>query len=276
MKFNTDSYYAIGSSHTVCQDYSLSKLISYNIENDAAFALVCDGCSGSENSDFGARLIAKCAENRLKYFFAEEKSFRLKLADAADYCRDILDLNKECLDATLLFAQADFNGYEIRAYGDGGILKLKHDGTIEYTFIEYPSGAPLYLNYYLDNDRFERYKSQFGLQRKIYKWNLSSDNESNVNFTVVSDESGEPYVEYGDNDYKVIAVASDGIASFMKYIDKTIEPANMIDIVRQVMDFKSVKGEFIKRRMNGFKNYCEKNSLKHLDDFSIAGISFEK
>lgn len=274
MIFNTDSYYAIGSSHSVCQDYSLSGLKNYNVENDTAFALITDGCSASENTDFGARLLAKCAEHRIKWFFPDEKSFRLKTIDAANYCVDVLDLNKECLDATLLFIQADFNGYEIRAYGDGGILKLGYDGSVEYIFIEYPSGAPLYLNYYSNEERFERYKSMFGLKRHIHKWKI--DSEGNKTYKVDSDENGEPYVEYGSHDYKVIAVVSDGIASFVKSIDKTVEPANMIDVVTQIMDIKGVKGKFVHRIINGLNRFCEKNSLKHTDDFSIAGISFEK
>lgn len=273
MIFNTDSYLAIGSTHSRCEDDTTIGLKGYNSDNDSAFSCISDGCSGSYRSYFGSMLLTKCAENRLKYYLPDESSFREKLLVDINNQRENLDLNKDCLDATLLFAQTNEIGYDIWAYGDGSILKLRHDGNIEFTLIEYPSGAPLYLNYYIDNSRFDAYKQQYGLQRKIYNY-LITPNEFTV--SVDYDYTGLPYIEEGKNDYKVVAVTSDGIASFMEFANKNSRQADIIEIVRQIMSFKSIKGEFIQRRMNGFKFYCEKNNIKHTDDFSIAGISFEK
>lgn len=276
MIFNTDSIFLQGSTHLICQDYALGGLKSYNeiSNNDAVFSLVVDGCSGSPNVDFGARIVAKCAENRIKFYLPEELLFRKRLISAIDtHCED-LDLNKDCLNATLLFIQSIKDQYEVRAYGDGAILKLRHDGNIELTIIEYPSGAPLYLSYYIDDRSFERYKSQYGLQRKIFKYLVTPTDET---FTVTSDETGLPYIEDGlTDDYKIIAVASDGISSFAKYVNKLPVYLDPTIIARHLMDFKSIKGKFIQRRVNAFKDYCEKNCIKHTDDFSMAGISFER
>lgn len=274
MIFNTDSIFIQGSTHKICDDFSICGLKSYNIDNDAAWAILSDGCSGSLFTDTGSRIIAISAKNRLKYYLPEELSFRTKLISAINIIRSDLELNKECLDATLLFVQAIRNEYEVRVYGDGAILKLRHDGNIELTIIEYPSGAPLYLNYYLDDNRFEAYKSQYGLQRKIFKYILDKDSE---NLTVTLDYDGLPYIEEGISDtYKAIMVASDGLTSFAKFNNKQAEYMDPVFIARQLMDFKSIKGKFIERRVNGFKDYCEKNNIKHTDDFSMAGISFEK
>lgn len=272
MILNTDSFFTIGSTHKTCDDYSLSNIIDYGMLDSSAFSAICDGCSGSNFTDTGARIIAKCAENATKYYLPDEKVFRTRVLSRIAFIRDELLLNKDALDATLLFAQADRSGYEIRAYGDGSIIKIRNDGNIEFTLIEYPSGAPLYMNYYIDDERLGRYKKTFGLQRKIFRYLITP-----IDFSVKLeiDETGGPFVEYGNNDYKVIAVTSDGIASFMKFSNGSEYPADIVEIVRNLADFKSVKGEFIQRRMNGFKNYCQKNSLKHTDDFSIAGISFE-
>jgi serine/threonine protein phosphatase PrpC len=274
MIFNSDSYFSIGSTHKRCEDYSLCGLKSYGAENDASWALISDGCSGSPNTHVGSLLISICAEIRLKYHLSEESSFRSRLLSAIDIQRENLELNKECLDATLLFVQSTKNQYEVRAYGDGSILKLRNDGIIELTLIEYPSGAPLYLNYYLDDIRFEMYKSQYGLQRKIFKYIIGKDSET---FTVTSDETGLPYIEEGIiDDYKAIVVTSDGITSFAKYVNKQPEYIDSVFIARHIMDFKSIKGKFIERRINAFKDYCEKNLIKHTDDFSMAGISYER
>lgn len=275
MILNTDSCFFIGSLHKTCQDFAISEIKSLAIENDTAISIVSDGCSGSKNTCFGSRIISKCAENRIKYYLPEENSFRNKLLLAIDDARDTLYLNPESLDATLLFIQSTFTDYEVRVYGDGAILKLKYNGDIEFTLIEYPSGAPLYLNYYLDNRRFDRYKEQYGLQRKIFKYIIKSNELSRSETTI--DHTGLPYIEDGSNDdYKAIVVTSDGISSFVKSINKTKELVDPVIIAKAIMDFKSVKGEFIQRRMNGFKYYCDINSIKHTDDFSVAGISFEK
>lgn len=273
MILNTDSYYYIGSTHKHCEDYALSGLKSFSSFEDSAYCLISDGCSGSVNTDFGARIISKCAENKLKWNLPSENVFRARVLADIDLNCNTLELNLECLDATLLFVQSTKDEYEVRVYGDGSILKLREDGNIEYTFIEYPSNAPLYLNYYINNNRMLAYKEHYGLLRKVYKYVITP---TNFSITMDSDTSGEPYIETGYTDYKVIAVSSDGIASFAKFINKNPEAADMVEIVRQVMDFKSIRGKFIERRLNGLNNYCEKNNLKHTDDFSIAGISYEK
>lgn len=261
----SNKYYSIGSSHISCEDYAISGLS----DNNKAYALISDGCSSSKNTDFGSRIISKCTENIIKYNLPDEYLFRNKLLLDINLNNSNLELNKNCLDATLIFINSELLEYKIYAYGDGGILKLKHNGEIEFTYIEYTSGAPLYLNYYLDGSRFDNYKKQYGFQRKITKYLITP---TEFSISLYYDNTGEPHIECGQNDYKVISVVSDGIISF----NKNSQPADIIEIVRQIMDFKSIKGEFIQRRMNGFKLYCEKNNLKHTDDFSMAGISFEK
>ncbi len=274
MTFNADKIFLQGSTHTVCQDYALAGLKSYNEDNDAAWALIADGCSGSPNVDFGARVVAKSAENRLKYFLPDELPFRKKLISSIDaHCAD-LELNEDSLNATLLFLQSIKNEYEVRAYGDGAIVKLQHDGNIDLTIIEYSSGAPLYLSYYIDDAQFERYRDQYGLQRKIFKYLITPNDET---LTVALDETGLPYIEKGITDnYKAITVTSDGISSFARFVNKLPAYIDPVFIARHIMYFKSIKGKFIERRINAFKDYCDKNGIKHTDDFSMAGISFER
>jgi len=49
---NADSYFEIGSTHLVCQDYALSGLYK-----DMCYGIVSDGCSSAENSEIGAQIL---------------------------------------------------------------------------------------------------------------------------------------------------------------------------------------------------------------------------
>lgn len=58
---NSDCYFEIGHSHTICQDYALTGKI-----NDVlSYAIISDGCSSSPLVDVGARLLAHSAKEYL-------------------------------------------------------------------------------------------------------------------------------------------------------------------------------------------------------------------
>ena len=275
MLLSSDFIFERGSHHQVCEDYASSGVKNSNSDSISAFAAISDGCSGSPNSDIGSRIVIKCAENKIKHDFPEEELFRKRVFNNMEACCEDLGLNKNALDATLLFLHVNNNGYEIRAYGDGSIIKLKHDGTIEFTLIEYPSNAPLYFNYYgfSNYNRLNQYKSSFGVVRNIYKYIINPDSSDCI---ISIDEDATPYIERGENEYKVIAVTSDGISSFFKQsVENPYESICEEDIVKLLMDYKTVDREFIQRKMNGFKKHCKMNNWKHSDDFSMAGVSFE-
>lgn len=274
MILNSDSYFSIGTTHRICQDYSLN-----GSRNDGygEWASVSDGCSGSAFTDFGSRILV----HSLKYSLYQQFNSSLLLKDAlkdAPAINSYCNLPEQALDATLfhLFIESDsglcnYKKYTISAFGDGAIIKIRNDNAIEFTYIEYPSGAPLYLNYYSNPKRFKAYTDEFGLQRKIYNY-VFTDNIV-TDFKVDTDCNGEGLTESGlCDDYKAILVTSDGISSF---IGPNNTPIEITVLVRELCNFKSYKGEFIKRRMNGFKNYCEKEGWKHTDDFSMAGIHID-
>ena len=56
MTVQCDAFFAIGSTHDICQDYALA----LNISN-RSLLIVSDGCSASPSTDIGARILSRCA-----------------------------------------------------------------------------------------------------------------------------------------------------------------------------------------------------------------------
>ena len=52
-----DVFYAIGSTHHVCQDFAVA---------NGDFVILSDGCSSAKDSDWGARLLVKACHNVIK------------------------------------------------------------------------------------------------------------------------------------------------------------------------------------------------------------------
>jgi hypothetical protein len=272
MILNSDSYYFQGSNHKHNDDYALNGKTN---QEYCEWAAISDGCSGSRFSDCGARVMIHSSVESIFQEITNIEFFEKELLNNAKYAKEALFLPEKALDATLFHLAVNndsclksYKKYVINAYGDGAIIKIKNDNSVELTYIEYPSGAPLYLNYFSNPERFKNYKNQYGLQRKIYKYTFI--NNIAIGFKVDIDSAGDSYFEIGSvDDYKAILVTSDGISSFIDQDKKHIE---LSILVRNLIDFKSYKGEFIQRRMNGFNILCEKQGWKHTDDFSIAGI----
>lgn len=275
MILNSNSYFSIGSSHKTNQDYALN---GTDERSNAEFAVVCDGCSGSKHSDIGSRVLAHASKNSLYTAMDSESVFAQEILYEGREVQDSLNLPNEYLDATLFHLCIDtdskrfiFDKYKINAYGDGSILKITKNNQIEFTYIEYPSGAPLYMNYYNNPKRFQLYKEKYGVKRIIHNYKLIDGIVSDYQTSI--DEIGNSFIDEGiATDYKFIGVTSDGISSFIGSDKKLIE---VTLVVKELLNFKSYKGEFIQRRMNGFNKYCLDQGWKHSDDFSIAGIHID-
>lgn len=54
---STDSFFCIGHSHKICQDYSRTLTIQNFDGNAQSIGIVADGCSGVADSDVGSRLL---------------------------------------------------------------------------------------------------------------------------------------------------------------------------------------------------------------------------
>lgn len=272
---NTDSAFVIGKSHRVCQDYS-----SYGPN----FIVVSDGCSGSQDTDFGSRIIAKTFSD---YSFNNEIYDFDKLIKECEKKVKLLNLAPMSLDATLLAAYVKDGICTVDMYGDGVLVKQLLDNTFEVTIINYPSDAPLYPSYYLNKDRLTGYVELFGLNRIVKKYILSKNGEVSKSETIDEIIGKDDYFnhfntgyydQFDINKYKSVYLLSDGAESFYKIkkteTSKQRVDVNLNDVLISLLDFKAYYGNFISRRLNFFKKDCEKLDWHHFDDLSLGGMFF--
>ena len=261
---NTDSYFAIGKSHTVCEDYALSG------EN---YVIVSDGCSGSPDTDFGARLLAKVCEQEILTSglnYSEEA-----VIYKADAMADHIGLPRQCLDATLITACAgDDNFVDVRMFGDGAVIILDKDMLLTYHTISYKHNAPAYLSYRLDPERARLYlkKSEDGLSGGI---DYGAYGETKHDF--IWDHGLDCHKwRFRKDDTKLVIIASDGIESFMypkvSGTTKKLENIGLLSVLLWLTEIKGFKGKFLERRCKRFLKEATAEGWQHNDDFSLAAI----
>jgi hypothetical protein len=284
MKIITDAAYHIGDDHTVCQDYAFSGVT----EDKLAFAILCDGCSASQNVDVGARILAHIAFSCMSSFNgltadltneAYEDFGNIVILQAKTLIESLPHLGIDCLDSTLLVAVTNGKQHHIYAYGDGAIV-LKHKTHTDITWINFRSGAPWYLTYLLSDNNRTSYHKQFDQHKDVY--HASYDNKSGEGYDAATFEM--PYdapthivldtTETQDID--TIVLMSDGLKDFYNvFADK---PSENIPLARAALDlsgFKNFSKDFVQRRMQAFQRNRLVQKIKHLDDISMAAIHFD-
>ena len=258
---NCDSHFSIGKSHMVCEDYAYAGIN----HNGNHVAIISDGCSSSDDTDFGARAFTRSAFNTgidLEYstslYFRAERLLYNSLRDAVESV-ERLNLSRFCLDTTLFYLEEYRDYVNIITSGDGFVIAKSDDGRISLWKIEYPSGAPFYFSYSLDLSRENRYREEFGMNREITRY-LIGDETTEMS----ADQDAFGFKLPKDN-YEFVAVCSDGIDTF---------DMPVVEVVKELSSFKNYTGEFVKRRVRAFLKKCRKNNINHSDDISMAAIHF--
>src|SRR6266496_2217714 len=154
---NADSAFIIGASHTVCQDYAVAghSLLTQRAPdiNSAAtpYIILSDGCSSSPDTDIGARLLVKAAEQillaPLRPLANELAEMHKESARRALLWAGIAGLQPQALDATLLTVHFSDDGLILGCSGDGVIALQSWAGELDVYVISYLSGYPLYPGY---------------------------------------------------------------------------------------------------------------------------------
>ena len=282
---NTDSFFTIGCTHTICEDYAYSNNRNEQGIKGNPFAVVCDGCSSADHSDFGARLLARSS---LPYLtrqipFSPSELLHGVISSSAAIGRS-LNLHPDSLAATLLAAKVSLDHLQIFRFGDGVVAMRYTDGKLVIRDIQFitpgrPSGAPYYPRYELDLELKARYFSEFGKQVKETIYEII-DGELTREEEFVTDY--DPYLtnhitmSYDNLDF--VALMSDGVGSFSRLVETATgrmnEPVNVVPVVQELVDFKGLKGRFVQRRGNkAFKKFA-KQGWKNADDVSLAVIAF--
>lgn len=269
---NQDSYFFIGKTHNVCQDYALHGLYDDNKLNKNGFVIVSDGCSGSPDTDFGSRFLAMGAKNTLKNFVGNPSEFVVEgaLINATQYGH-ALQLHPQHLDATLLVALVYNKVVTCVATGDGVIVAKDKDGVITIIDISFAGGAPVYLNYRNNLSRFNALLDTYDCTKTIKTTIVYKDGEEENSVTTNSLISS---FDFEIEKFDFVAVMTDGVSSFQRPVitgtSKTYESMKTIEVVRELMNIKGVVGQFVERRCKAFLRNCAKDGIIHADDFSVG------
>jgi hypothetical protein len=259
----TDNLFLIGKSHKVCQDYTLA-----GVQDGIHFAIVCDGCSSSKDTDIGARILAITARRFLSFMELGREAFGRTVIQYADMTRQNLGLDISCLDATLMVTAVHGSKCYSYCYGDGYIIEDFGDSVFlaEHSF---PSGAPYYLSYWLNKDREKAYKQQFGdggLTIKLWKdGDLIANHDYNYNWPLDIAHKVAP---------GAIILTSDGLDTFHGAQGPYLKA---VDVYRAFIAFKGTAGEFLKRRAVKHCELLEKeHKVFHQDDLGMSCILFKE
>lgn len=267
---HADSFFFTGKQHSVCQDYARS---SEGL-NGQSFAILADGCSSSPDTDFGARILVQLFANEVfqrEFQREEEKTFKLG-GQSAQFLIKELQLPDRSLDATLMMVIAFADEAIINVIGDGVVATIDNDDNINVIEIEYPSGAPRYLSYWIDEIRHESYRKEFGTKAIVRSYMLNTDD-----FDGESDFDGMVWrLPLDSRKYKAIVLFSDGVHSIQRSLEtdtgRTFESVPTRQTLQELLAYKSYKGEFVKRRTKRFIKEMQKRGWINNDDLSVAAI----
>lgn len=262
---NTDTFLKIGKTHQECEDYIISG------DNPNKYIILADGCSSSDQTEMGARILCHLAKQYLNYRALDYRfpnldydEMGLWIIHNAELAARQLGLQRSCLDATLIIAYECLGAIHIYMYGDGVIVTDNGDGMISLMEIEYTQNAPYYLTYRIDPERMDAFH-KLG-QDLIIKSVFENTNENTYAYDY------KTKFQYPTDIFSKIMICSDGISSFVK----GTEPEQTIEIAKEFLAYKSTKGEFLKRRLKRAIKIYEADGINHNDDLAVGAFLYEE
>ena len=151
---------------------------------------------------------------------------------------------------------------KVYIYGDGCVVIQQKD-YIEITAIEFEKNAPFYLSYLVDDYRFDLYEKINPKKTLITESNMLPELAGKVKY------DDKVILTYDMTLMKTLMICSDGLQSFMQ---KTSSHIPALDIVPEMLEFKNIKGEFLKRRLNKYMKQLTKSSIGHTDDLTVGAF----
>ena len=283
---NADSAFYIGASHAVCQDYALAGNCSTTepcTESDSRtcpYIILADGCSSSPDTDTGARLLVKAAEQLLREsdspLMRDPVKLHLDAAHRALAWAEMMGLRPEAVDATLLTAHVERDELIAGCTGDGVIAFQSVTGAIEVYSISYPSGYPLYPGYLHQPRRLLVLRERGSSSKEVKHFRSASVEEPLLLRDTSSSDSLTEVFTVRARDYRYVALFSDGISSFycakQTETSKRVEAVPFDEILRGLVSFKSTRGAFARRRMKSFLKDCRTGGWRHMDDLAVGAL----
>lgn len=264
-----DSFFSIGKTHTVCQDYA-----THWTHKHLAFAIVCDGCSDSPKTDVGARIIAETFSAGLKNNLPSfEEFFKNGITNFGANLRIIQTLllaNPAWFDATIVacIANEETQKAAFFLWGDGHI-RIKHtNGETSSLDVDFNDNqnAPFYPSYriFRQNGR-EDYEAAYGPLNPHRFWESNTLPKPNL-------EEEFPVFEIPLEGIQAINLYSDGVGSFFYDADHALIPKE--EITAQLQDYKLIGNSLLQRRARKCQKIWNKDNIHHADDIGIATLVF--
>lgn len=263
---NLDWYFTIAKQHIVCEDYAL---IGWE---PIPYAIVCDGCSSSEHTDLGSRILAWSAKKALQQYGLNSGHPTLTYSDVgyavienARASIDHLDLNASCLDATLLMGFYVDGCCYVYVYGDGYVMTVDASGKLTCRKVSYEKNMPYYLTYWVDKGRKDLYISINEGENEVMALTEYVDEQERISRMSYD----APLVfTFPEKEYRLVTLASDGVSSLLSVEENEKVPVK--EVLEQLVAYKTTKGEFVKRRTKRMLKNYSKRDISPTDDLSIA------
>jgi hypothetical protein len=240
----------------VCEDY---------IDHNDNSIVLSDGCSAAKYSDFGSRLLVQNTLLQLKLFddYNNHDTIKVSLDTLAN-----LQIDKTALFSTLSIIHSRNKVTDIEIYNDGFCI-IKHENEIYVYRIYYQENWPYYLLYTQSDLQYTKLNNTKIVELAVLDENfeINSFDKFEYDYTHIF-----KYRLFNTSNIKYVLIASDGIEQFKR----KNEYIPYIDIIKEICGFKSLAGEFLKRRMKTLMKDYEKEGIYPADDVSIGGICFDE
>ncbi len=263
---NFDWYSTIAKQHVVCEDYTLTGWKPF------PYMIVCDGCSSSEHTDVGARILAWSAKRALQRFrlLPNYHEIGQTIIEHAVKTAAQLELNSSCLDATLLLGFYLDGCCHVSMYGDGYVVSVGSRGELAYRDISFAKNMPYYLNYWIDADRRALYLNHNEGQTAAMTLSEYADEQEKISR---KDYDAPLMWTFPESEYQLVALASDGVAALVSNEENRKVPVR--EVLEQLTAYKTTKGEFVKRRAKRMLKNYSKQEITPTDDLTIATMLFD-
>ena len=277
-----DAAFTKGTTHKICEDYAFTK------NGVIPVAIISDGCSGSEDTDFGARLLTHCAisaleslEHMLDHIDSEEltysfrDTFKKVLITKLLSVKSTLDLGINVFDATLGIIFKAKDKVFVYLLGDGFIILGDTVNKFRTIEVIYKNNAPYYITYSMDMDRGRTYADSvtgnpYILKRKIE--DITNKEGKDIETTRICGKYNIKYdvmysISFPADEYEYVGIASDGFSQFRKDGFNTMDSSS---IFSKILNFRSFTGNFVQKPF--FKNLkrLAKENIHPDDDVSLA------
>jgi len=263
---NIDTFLKIGDQHKICEDYIIQG------SDQVPLLILSDGCSSSDNTEMGARILCYLAKQYLFYraaYLHDLDYYQMGnwiIHNAEMTCRH-LGLKVGCLDATLIISYELDGTVYVYMYGDGAVVTKNEKGNIHFTYIDFTNNAPYYLSYLIDEFRDDVYHSNRN-EKSLYV----VDENGSIDVKRLAYDA-EVVLKYNTRIEPNIFICSDGINSFIKKDPSQRDILDPHEILPEMMAFKNTRGEFLKRRMKRALKDLDGQGITHYDDLSIGAYA---